>query len=104
MNNICFFWGGLDVIPLILFYESLGMNYSQGNELLKKTPKDSYGEANYCIIKECDIHVLIGNQYKNKFNKNSDKDILCIDKTIATILVLVHIEELFKKKGLRSVK
>lgn len=104
MNNMCFFWGGIDVIPLTIVYDSIGMCYNKGNELLERIPDDCYGEANYTRVEERDVHILIGKSYKHLFDSTSDKQILCVDKTIVSLLFLTLMDSMFKIKGLRIVK
>lgn len=102
-ENTIFKWGDADVTPVNVFCDLWGIDIFKLREVFMD--KSGYfGENNYAIVPENEIYKLIGNQYKHHFDPMSDTEIVCIDRTLALILVVNELDEYFSYKGLRRVK
>jgi len=74
-------WSGGDYIPLIYLCKNLNVCPVYAEQMLARIDPDTYGMCNYAGILERDLAVYF-DDYIN-FQKDSDQERLCIDKTIA---------------------
>lgn len=102
-SNHLIFWGGKTVIPYKLLGQLLGMCPKQIHDILGQVT-DDFGMANYMLIEERNIYILVGHEYKHLFNAESHEEKLCVDNVMVSAIFAFIVNDMFSYKGLRRVK